>query len=207
MLWGTPGGGASRALGYTLAPFEPRVRALSSAHIPGTDARAPHRILLRTLRHALHVRVRGTAGPPAQGPQGRFARVAQLRHVRRHVDGRSDGRGSQRCRSRADVAAARGIPQDLQLLHGLPPVHVRQLLERGRGSLPVLRAAVRSRAGHDLRQRRCRRRRHGQRVRGDRAPGAERARWAGRTRADGLADVRSHASGRSRRRTTAARDR
>ena len=78
-----------------------------------------------------------------QGTQGRLARSEELRHVRRHVDGRSVRRGPQRDGPRGHLAAARRLPQDVQLLHVVPPVHVRQLLERGRGPLPVVRPAPR----------------------------------------------------------------
>ena len=45
----------------------------------------------------------------------------------------------------AHRAAARRLPRDLQLLHDVPPVHVRQLLEQRRGPLPDLRPAPRPR--------------------------------------------------------------
>src|SRR5262245_54251018 len=69
----------------------------------GPDDRDPDRILLRTLWHPLHVRIR-TAEDTADGGPGPVARPQELRHVRRHVDGRSDGRGAQRDGPRADGA-------------------------------------------------------------------------------------------------------
>ena len=90
------------------------------------------RILLRTVWHALHVRVGGAPRRPPQGHQGHVARPQELRHVGRHVHGRGDGRRPERDGPRGDLPAAGRVPQDLQLLHELPPVHVRQLLERGR---------------------------------------------------------------------------
>ena len=75
---------------------------------------------------------------PLEGPE-------ELRPQRRFVDGRGHGGRSERRRARGDVAPARRLPRNLQLLHDVPPVHVRQLLEPGRGSLPDMRAAPRSR--------------------------------------------------------------
>ena len=80
-----------------------------------------------------------------QGRQGPVARPEELRPVRRHVDRRGDGRRPERDGPRSHVPAARRLPQDVQLLHDVPPVHLRELLERGRGALPVLRAAPGSR--------------------------------------------------------------
>ena len=45
------------------------------------------------------------------------------------------------------LARDRGVPPDLQLLHDLPPVRLRQVLEREPGCVPVLRAAVGPGAG------------------------------------------------------------
>ena len=56
-------------------------------------------------------------------------------------DGRRPGRGG----AGGDRPPARRVPQDLQLLPDLPPVHVRRLLERRRGPVPHLRADGRAR--------------------------------------------------------------
>ena len=142
-----PAEGRRRALRYTLAPVRaPVVRTLSSAHSRGLDAGDPDRILLRTLRHAVHVRVRGAARPPAQGPQGRCR--AGLRNFVMSDDTSMD----------EAMAAARNETDREQTSQQLDAFHktfnfcmscrqytCAQLLERGRGSLPVLRAAVRPR--------------------------------------------------------------
>ena len=66
-----PAEGRGGPCGYTLAPFGRPVRPnLSSARSRGHDARDPDRILLRTVRHALHVRI----GRPAGAPGSRASR-------------------------------------------------------------------------------------------------------------------------------------
>ena len=69
----------------------------------------------------------------------------ELRHVGRHVARRGHGRGAERDRPRGHLPAARRVPQDVQLLHDVPAIHVQQLLERGRGPLPDLRPEPRPR--------------------------------------------------------------
>ena len=81
--------------------------------------------------------IRASARAP-QGRQGPLARPQELRHVGRQFDRRGDGRGPQRHRPRADRPPARCLPQDVQLLHVVPAVHLPELLERSRGTLPVL---------------------------------------------------------------------
>ena len=127
---------------YTLAlgsdpAFGPR--ALNTRR--GSDAGDPHRVLLRTVWHPLHVRIERFAREAAARPQDTRQGPAQLRPVGRLVDGRGDGRGAQRGGAGRHVAPARRVPQHLQLLHVVPPVHVRELLERDRGPVPELLAA------------------------------------------------------------------
>ena len=114
---------------------------------PGHDAQDPDRVLLRTLRHALHVRIRrareSQAGHWSLQDHGEGSE--ELRHERRDVARRGDGRRPERRRARAHRPPARRLPRDVQLLHDVPPVHVRQLLERRRGPLPDVRAAPRPR--------------------------------------------------------------
>ena len=57
---------------------------------------------------------------------------------------RGDGGRAQRRGAQRDDEPARRVPPDVQLLPDLSPVHVRQLLEHGRGPVPHLHAA----AGH-----------------------------------------------------------
>ena len=133
--WGVP----HRTLRYTLAPARggrsPSVRNHQRKH----DARDPHRIVLRALRHSLHLPVDRAQGRAAGEDEGAVARTQELRPQRRHVPRRGPRRRPQHRRSRAVGRAARRVPQDLQLLHVVPPVHVRELLERPRGPLPLVR--------------------------------------------------------------------
>ena len=121
------------------------VRSSCPAYDRGPDGRSPDQILLRTVWHALHVRVSAAAREAPQGRQGPVARPEELRPVRRLVARRGDGRRPQRHRSRDHRAAAGRLPPDVQLLHDVPAVHVRELLERGRGHLPDVLAAPRAR--------------------------------------------------------------
>ena len=129
---------------YTLAPLS-GARARTVRALPrGPDDRNPDRIVLRAMRHPLHLRIRGQAYPP-QGREGALAWTQELRPRRQDVDRGGDGGGAERCGPGSIVAPARRLPQDLQLLHVVPAVHVPQLLERGRGAVPVVRAARHSR--------------------------------------------------------------
>ena len=130
---------------YTLGPVRraPESCPVHRGHHDGD----PHRVVLRTVRHPLHVR---DGGPKAvavracpRGDQG----PSQLRHAGREHVLRGDGRRPQRPGAERHRPPARRLPQDLQLLHDLPPVHVRQLLERRRRSLPHLLAPARGRTG------------------------------------------------------------
>ena len=184
-----PAEGRESPCGILSALFERCARSTRPAHTRGPDAGDPYRIILRTVWHPLHVRIGCTSGRPPQGDQGRVARSQELRHVGRHVHGRGVRGGAQRDRPRGHVAAAGRLPQDLQLLHVVPPVHVRQLLEQGRGSLPVVRSASRRRTSCRHRSpisppRAARCSRTAQRARG----GRQRARGALAARHDGLAD-------------------
>ena len=132
---GTPGGGPMSALRYT-GPFERTSHSNLSSVLPGDPM---PEILTESFCERCGTRYTFELAQPRaarpQGHQGDVARPAQLRHVGRHVDGRSDGRGAQRYRPRADRPPARRVPQDFQLLHELPAVHVRELLERRRRAL------------------------------------------------------------------------
>ena len=94
--------GRLERLRYTLDPLgrsrRPERRPRGTR---GPDDRDPDRILLRTLRHALHLRVRACPRPRLQGRPGPVARAQELRPVRRHLDGRGDGRGPERDRARS----------------------------------------------------------------------------------------------------------
>ena len=68
------------------------------------------------------------------------ARVPALRHRPGLVPRRGVRRRPLRAGAALDDPRPRGVPPDVQLLPELPPVHVRRLLERGRGPLPVVRA-------------------------------------------------------------------
>ena len=127
---------------YTLAlGSDPAFGPRASNTRRGSDAGDPHRVLLRTVWHPLHVRIERLAREAAARPQDTRQRPAQLRPVGRLVDGRGDGRGAERGGTGRHVAPARCVPQHLQLLHVVPPVHVRELLERDRGPVPELLAA------------------------------------------------------------------
>ena len=117
----------------------------------------------------------------AQGREGGVARAEELRPVRRHLDGRGDGRGAERDRARGHHLPARRLPQDLQLLHAVPAVHLPELLERSRGALPDLRAPPRSRGPSGAVPRPARER--GRCSRTIRAAG--RCSWTGRTASNG----------------------
>ena len=137
-----PGGGR-RDVGYTRCPSNGRPPSTGD-HRPGAHDRDSHRVVLRAVRHALHLRVRRPATASAGTDAGPRQRPEELRHVRQHVARRGDGRGPLGRRAGGHDPAAGRVPPDVQLLHVVPPVHVRQLLERRRGALPVVRAAGRS---------------------------------------------------------------
>ena len=96
---------------YTLAPSGWR-RAFRPVSPGGTDDRDPHRVVLRTVRHPLHLRVgalrasrgSGASSVVSQGPE-------ELRHVGRDVALRGDGRRPQRGRS------ARATAHQLDAFH------------------------------------------------------------------------------------------
>ena len=138
----TPVTGALESLGYTLAPVR-RIRpfGLSSAHPGGPMAE----VLTESFCERCGTRYTFELAKPRvkrlDGRQGPVAWAEELRPVRRLVAGRGDGRRPERYGARGHLAAAGRLPQDLQLLHDVPPVHVRELLERGGGHLPHLLAA------------------------------------------------------------------
>ena len=63
----------------------------------------------------------------------------------------ADARGEEE--RGGDRPSARRVPQDLQLLPDVPPVHVRRVLERHRGPVPDLRADRGPRGARDARPR------------------------------------------------------
>ena len=73
---------------------------------------------------------------PGQGPE-------ELRSHRRPVHGRRPDPGPRRGRPPDSTSSDRGLPPHLQLLHDLPAVRMRSLLEPEGRSLSVLRATVR----------------------------------------------------------------
>ncbi len=133
--------GALGPLRYTLGPADGSMRLTPGERRREPDDGHDHRILLRTLRHAVLLRADREATPRRDRPRPRsHPRPEELRRERRHADDRGDGRGPERHRARRRPAPARCLPQDLQLLHVLPAVHVCELLEREGRRVPHLRA-------------------------------------------------------------------
>ena len=116
-------------LAYTLA-LPGRAGWQGARRLPGgSDDGDPHRVVLRTVRHSLHVRVRRPAQVAGRPRAHGLARACATSCCRTRRPLRGDGRRPERGRAHRDRAPAGRVPQDLQLLHDLPPVHVRQLLE------------------------------------------------------------------------------
>ena len=145
-------GGALRAWLYSWTCPAGLDRApVMSAREP--DDGNPHRVVLRTVRYSLHLRIERSAEVAGRSrPNGRQGRQ-ELRHVGRSVVLGGHGRRARGGGAGGDRPPARRVPQDLQLLPDVPPVHVWRLLESQRGPLPDLRpdgrhrgARVRARA-------------------------------------------------------------
>ena len=118
---------------YTLGPARPASGVPRPVHRGHHDG-DPHRVVLRTVRHSIHLRVGGAAQVADRPRARRLEGPAQLRHAgREHLLG-GDGGRPQRGGAERDVAPARRVPQDVQLLPDLPAVHLRQLLEQPRSA-------------------------------------------------------------------------
>ena len=85
--------------------------------------------------------------PVAEGRASPGKGAQELRADRRAVDERRDGPGAPRRRARRHDADDRGVPPHLQLLHDVPSVRLRQMLERPPGRVPDLRSRAGVRAG------------------------------------------------------------
>ena len=132
--------GRSDPYGILSAPRMGRRDPRRGRFARGPDDGHHHRVVLRAVRHALLVRAeRGASARPDRARPGPHARPQELRRERRHADERGDGRGAARRGPDGRLAPARRVPPDVQLLHVLPAVHVRQLLEREGRRVPDVR--------------------------------------------------------------------
>ena len=117
----------------------------SSATSGGPMPRDPDRILLRTVWLALHVRIGDAARAAALGLK------VMSRGLKNFVlsDDTSLNEAMAAARSdtdrESDLVTAGRLPQDVQLLHELPAVHVSEMLERVRRAVPELRSGPRAR--------------------------------------------------------------
>ena len=137
--------GRSRVLRYTLDPLRAAGRPSVVRATPGDPMTE---ILTESFcercgtRYTFESAAPRVAAHGRQGPVARASRTSSCPTTRRWT--RRWPRPAAR-RTASHRPAAGRVPQDLQLLHVVPPVHLRQLLERGRGALPVVRAAPRPR--------------------------------------------------------------
>ena len=103
------------------------------------------------MRHPLHLRIERTATIAGRSRPNLLPGREELRHVGRSFLRGGDGRRARRGGAGGDRPSARRVPQDLQLLPDVPPVHVRRVLERHRGPVPDLRADRGPRGARDAR--------------------------------------------------------
>ena len=134
---GTSDPGRLGSLRYTLDPSG-GAWGLAAGSTREPDGRDPDRILLRALRHAIYVPGRGAAPPGHRANSDAHARREELRRKRQRVVRRGDGsRAGRRGANRLRPTAGR-LPRDVQLLHGLSPIHLPELLEQRRGRVPLM---------------------------------------------------------------------